>query len=143
MWVRKSEAEIKHYLDRQEARRKSLLRPFLIAAGFTVIALILYSLGYRGSRISGGLVMVSDPTDFAIRTVFPGLILFAPVFVVALLINRRKRPYTATDSLLCSECKQPSSGNPEAVCRCGGRLEPFAFFEWHEDESAGETTDET
>ena len=140
MWVRKSEAEIKDYLDRQEARRKSLLRPFLFALALTVVALTLYSLGYRGGSLRSGLVVVSDPVDFAAGIILPAVFLFGFFFVIALYRTRRKRAYSASDYLLCANCKEPSSANPSAVCQCGGTLEPFAFFEWREDEKPGEAS---
>jgi len=64
VWTRKPEQEIQDFLDQQEAKGKSLLRPFLFALILTVIALILYSLGYRGGWLGGGLVLVSNSKWF-------------------------------------------------------------------------------
>jgi len=135
VWTRKPEQEIQDFLDQQETKRKSLLRPFLFALILTVIALILYSLGYRGGWLGGGLVLVSNPSGFSVTTVFAAIFLFAVFFSFALYRRRRNRPsYSVHDILLCRECKQPSNANPAAVCPCGGKLEPFAFFSWTEDE---------
>jgi hypothetical protein len=138
MWIRKSEAEIQNYIDRQEAKKKSLLRPFLFALMLTNIAIIAYSLGYRGGWLRGGIVVVSNGSIPGVGIVFAGLFLFAFFFAFALYRNRRTPAYSASDHLLCRECKQPSSGNPSASCRCGGELEPFAFFSWVEYEKPNE-----
>ena len=140
MWVRKSEEEIRDYLDRQEAKKKSLLRPLLFALMLTVIAVVIYSLGYRGGWLRGGMVVVSNPSGFSMRTLFFGAFLFAFFFAVALYDQRRRSasPYSASGSLLCRECKHPSNANPSGTCQCGGRLEPFAFFRWEEDKSPSE-----
>ena len=64
-------------------------------------------------------------------------IFFALFFAVALL-NRRRRGaslYASGESLLCRECTQPFQANADGLCGCGGRLEPFAFFRWVEDEA--------
>lgn len=139
MWVRKSEVEIRDYLDRQEAKKKSLLRPLLFALILTVIAVIIYSLGYRGGWLRGGLVVVSNPSGVSLRTVFVGIFFFAFFFAIALYYRRRSTSsYSATDSLLCRKCVQPFNANPSAACQCGGKLEPFAFFIWVEDEKPSE-----
>ena len=136
MWVRKSEAQIEHYLNQQEARRKSLLRPFLFAIGLTVVSLIMYSLGYRGGWLRVGIVIVSSPLDSPVGLVLPGVGLF--IFFFAFFLYRQRRPRTvshhASDSLLCRGCKQPSlNTDPSGLCQCGGKLEPFAFYNWVED----------
>src|SRR5204863_2783266 len=113
-------------------------RPFLFALALTVVALILYSLGYRGGWLRGGLIVLSDASDLALGILLPGLFLFGFFFVFAVYRTRRKLPYSASDNLLCAECKQPSSGNPAAVCECGGTLEPFAFFSWIQDEKSSQ-----
>ncbi len=141
MWIRKPEQEIQGFLDRQDAKQKSLLRPFMFALMLTMIGLILYSLGYRGGWLRGGLVVVSSPSGFGITIIFAGIFLFAIFFPFALYRQRRNRSsHAAHDILLCRECKQPSNANPAAVCQCGGKLEPFAFFSWNEDEKPNETT---
>ena len=139
MWIRKPEQEIQDFLDQQEAKRKSLLRPLLFALILTVIALILYSVGYRGGWLGGGLVLVSNPSGFGVTTVFAAIFLFVIFFSFALYRQRRNRSsHSAHDILLCRECQQPSHANPAAVCQCGGKLEPFAFFSWMEDEKPDE-----
>ncbi len=139
MWIRKSDEEIQDHLARQEARRQSLLRPFLFALMVTVIAMVIYSLGYRGGWLRGGLVLVSNPSGFSIGTVFAGIVLFAFIFAITLYRQRRSASsYFTSDYRLCRECKQPSHADPSAVCQCGGKLEPFAFFSWVEDEKPNE-----
>jgi hypothetical protein len=135
MWVRKSEEEIQDYLDQQEAKRKSLLRPFLFALALTLVSLIIYSLGFRGGSIRAGIMLVSDPSLPGKATLLSGVFLFITFFAIALYNQRRRSSFfSASDSLLCRECKQPSDSNPSAFCQCGGKLEPFAFFSWNEDE---------
>ena len=141
MWVRKSETEIRDYLDRQEAKRKSLLRPFLFALGLTVIAMILYSFGYRGGSLRAGIVLVSNPTSLGMSTLLAGTFLFVTFFAMALYNQRRRSSFfSSSDSLLCRECKQPSEPNPSMICECGGKLEPFAYFSWEENEKPNEVT---
>ena len=137
MWIRNSEEEIQDFLQRQEAKKKSLLRPFLFALMLTVISVIIYSLGYRGGWLSGGIVLVSNPSGFSMTTVLVALFLFAFFFVFALYWMRRTS-FHPSDNLLCRECKQPSQAGAAAVCECGGKLEPFEFFRWAEDEKPGE-----
>jgi hypothetical protein len=132
MWIRRSEEEIQKYMKAQEARRKSLLRPLLFALVLTVVALILYLIGYRGGSLRTGIVMFSDPRSLTLGIVFPAVFLFVTFFASTLLWQRR-RTLSATDSVLCRECKEPSHPNAEEVCECGGKLEPFAFFTWTED----------
>jgi len=139
MWIRKSEEEIQDYLHRQEAKKKSLLRPFLFALVLTVIALIIYSLGYRGGSLRGGVVLVSNPSSLSLSTLLGGIFLFVFFFAMALYNQRRRSTlFSASDSLLCQECKQPSNANPSVMCQCGGKLEPFACFSWIEDEKPNE-----
>lgn len=137
MWMRRSDEEIGEYLEREEAKRKSLLRPFLFALALSAGATILYALGYRGGWLRGGLVFVSSPGGLGARTLFVSAFFFALFFAVALL-NRRRRGaslYASGESLLCRECTQPFQANADGLCGCGGRLEPFAFFRWVEDEA--------
>lgn len=137
MWMRLSNEEIGEHLEREESRRKSLLRPFLFALGLTAGATVLYALGYRGGWLRGGSVFVSSPGGLGARTLFVSAFLFALFFAVAVL-NRRRRGaslHASGDSLLCRECTQPFQANASGLCRCGGKLEPFAFFRWVEDEA--------
>ena len=140
MWIRKSEAEIQDYLEQQEARRKSLLRPFMFASALTVITLIIYSLGYRGGWFSRGVLLVANPSAPSLRILPVGIFFFVFFFAIALYNQRRRSSFfSASDSLLCQECKQPSTANPSMMCECGGKLEPFAYFTWVEDEKQDRT----
>jgi hypothetical protein len=134
MWIRKSQAEIQSYLNEEEAKRKSLLRPLVFSFVLSVVVLILYQLGYRGGWLSRGMVLVSNPRGIDVRTVFTGVFFFAFFFALALYRQRRRTLYSAGDSLLCRECTRPAHANPSAICQCGGRLEPFAYFTWSEDD---------
>ena len=136
MWMRKSEEEIREYLAGREARRQSLLRPFVFALALSAGATALYTLGYRGGWLRGGVVLVSGSQGFDARTLYLSLFLFALFFAAAVYNRRRGGPsaYSSGDSLLCRECTQPSGANDSGLCRCGGRLEPFAFFTWVEEE---------
>ena len=142
MWVRKSEAEIESFLAQQEAKKKSLLRPFLFAFVLTVVSLIIYSLGYRGGSRQAGVVLVSNPGSLGIGSLFIAVFLFVFFFGIAFYNQRRRSTvFSASDSLLCRECRQPSAANPLLVCQCGGQLEPFACFSWIEDENPTEVSE--
>jgi hypothetical protein len=141
VWVRKDEGEIRGYLERQEERRKSFLRPFLFALGLTAVAMILYSAGYRGGWLRGGLVLVSGPEGFGPKTLLVAAFFFTSIFALA-VYNRRRHGSSSPDAgeiLLCRECRQPSHAGASGACGCGGGLEPFAFFNWVE---AGESPSE-
>jgi hypothetical protein len=133
MWIRKPEDEILVYLNQHEAKRRSLLRPFLFALALTVSMLILYQWGCRGGSMRSGVVMVSTQSVFTFGTFASGASLFAIFFAFFVYMQRHRGLYTPFDSVLCRECKQPSRANPEGLCQCGGTLEPFAFFTWVED----------
>ena len=139
MWIRKSEEEIQDYLDQQEAKRRSLLRPFLFALVLTVIAVVLYSLGYRGGSIRSGIVLFSNPSSLGKGSLVSGTFLFVFFFALALYNQRRRSSFfSAHESYLCRECKQPSNINSSMKCECGGKLEPFAYFSWEEDDKPSE-----
>jgi hypothetical protein len=127
MWVRKSEEEIRRYLDEQEANRLSLLRPALFALILTVIAMALYALGYRGGWLRGGVVLVSaSPVPLGISTILGAAFLFLLFFGMSLYNQRRRTSFfSSNDSLLCGDCKQPSHSDPSATCECGGKLSPL------------------
>ena len=137
MWIRKSDEEVQAYFDEQKAKRESWSRPILWASTLTVISLTLYSFGYRGGWLRGGMVLVSSPTRLSLGSLIPAAFFFVFFFFLA-VVQQRSRPvfsYSVSDQLLCRECKQPANGNPLGVCKCGGRLEPFAFFNWVEAKS--------
>ena len=133
MWVRKSEEEIQDYLNQQEAKRKSLLRPFLFSLIISVIGTTVYSLGYRGGSLSSGIYFFTNPSGFNIRAILIGIFLFVFLFALALYRQRRGKSFWASDHFLCRECTEPASANSSMTCQCGGTLEPFAFFNWTED----------
>jgi hypothetical protein len=136
MWMRKSDEEIRAHLERQEAKRKSVLRPFLFALALTAVAMILYSAGYRGGWLRGGMLLVSGPGGFDPKMLFTAAFLFSLFFAVAVYNQRRHGSASpaAGDVLLCRECRQPSHADASGACGCGGELEPFAFFNWVEGE---------
>jgi len=135
MWIRKSDEEIQAYFDKEKAKKESWWRPLLWASILTVVSVTLYRLGYRGGWLRGGVVLVSSPTSLGVEILVPAVFIFVVVYFLVLL-RQRSRPvfsYSASDQLLCRECKQPANGNPLGVCKCGGRIEPFAFFNWVEE----------
>ena len=138
MWVRKPEEEIRVYLNQHEAKRRSLLRPFLFALALTASTLILYQWGCRGGSMRSGVVIVSTPDVFTLGTFIAGAFLFTIFFAFFVHLQRHRGLYSPFDSVLCRECKQPSRANPAGVCQCGGTLEPFAFFTWTEDATQAE-----
>ena len=138
MWIRKPEEEIRVYLNQHEARRKSLLRPFLFALALTASTLILYQWGCRGGSMRSEVVIVSTPGVFTLGTFIAAAFLFAIFFAFFVYLQRHKGLYSPFDSVLCRECKQASRANPSGVCQCGGTLEPFAFFTWTEDATQAE-----
>lgn len=136
MWTRKSDEEIRVYLERQEAKRKSFLRPFLFALALTAVAMTLYSVGYRGGWFRGGMLLVSSPEGFNSKMLFTAAFFFSLFFALAVYHSRRRgaASHAAGDVLLCRECRQPSHADDTGACGCGGKLEPFAFFNWIEGE---------
>ena len=138
MWIRKSETEIQAYLDQEEAKKKSLLRPFLSSLAITVVVFVFTSLGVRGMSFSGNVFMMADQGGFRMATLLAGVFVFALLFVVMLYKQRRGSLFgpSGGDSLLCRECKEPSHPSPSGRCQCGGQLEPFAFYRWDEETPA-------
>jgi hypothetical protein len=138
MWTRKSDEEILAYVERQEAKRRSFLRPLVFALALTAVATFLYSAGYRGGWLRGGMVWVSGPEGFGPRTLFTAAFFFSFIFALAVYNQRRPgaSPLSAGDVLLCRECRQPSHAGASRACGCGGELEPFAFFYWVEPEGS-------
>ena len=126
MWVRKSEKEIQHYSEWQEAKKKSVLGP-LVFSVFTVIFIVGCSLAY----IEVGFVFLNPNGSLNLVPIFAILLLFVCVFSMALYKQRKStvESYLANDTLLCRECKQPSA-NSSGRCECGGQLEPFGFYRW-------------
>lgn len=133
MWIRKPEEEILAYLNQHEAKRRSLLRPFLFALALTASTLILYQWGCRGGSMRSGVVIVSTPGVFTLGMFIAGAFLFAIFFAFFVYLQRHRGLYSPFDSVICRECKQPSHANAEGLCQCGGTLEPFAFFTWVEN----------
>ena len=133
MWTRKSEDEIREYFDKEEAKARGLLRPLLFALIGTIAVVILYSLGYRGGGLRSGVILMG-PSGFSWRTFGMGIFLFPVIFGIAVYFLRRRNPAQSTsDHLLCSDCKEPTHANLLGICECGGKLEPFAFYNWVED----------
>lgn len=96
MWIRRSEEEIQSYLNGQEAKRKSLLRPLLFALALTFGALILYLVGYRGGSLRMGIVLLSDRGSLTLGTVGAGVFLFVIFFAFTLRWQRRRTFHPAT-----------------------------------------------
>jgi hypothetical protein len=133
MWVRKSEAEIQQYFAQRDLKRKSLRRPFILASVLTAAVMLLYTLGWRGGFRSF-LIFTTSPTPLGFKAVIMSAFLFIVFFSIAYYNQRRYGTLTPiSDSLLCRECKQPAHPNPECRCQCGGRLEPFDYFDWIAD----------
>jgi hydrogenase-4 membrane subunit HyfE len=126
MWVRKSEKEIQDYLDWAEAKKRSVLGPFLFSL-MTVIVIVGSALAYSAP----GFVFINPSGRLNLLPVFAILLLFVGLFSLALYKQRKSTVlfYLANDTLLCRECKQPSA-NPSGQCKCGGQLEPFGFYSW-------------
>ena len=135
MWNRKSETEIQDYLDQEESKKKSPLRPFLFSLAITVFVVVLASLGIRGMSVRGNVLMMVDQGGLRLTTLLAGVFVFALLFVVMLYKQRRGGLFSPSggDSLLCRDCKEPSHPSPSGRCQCGGQLEPFAFYTWDEE----------
>ncbi|HEX8368532.1 MAG TPA: hypothetical protein VF604_08320 [Pyrinomonadaceae bacterium] len=129
MWTRKSDADIKNLLEKKIQERKSPRRPLIWAFVFTIICLLLFSFGIRGSR---SYVYLTSPTSlFQLKTLFIGGFGFALLFSLMYFNQRRGIALFGSDeSLLCNECKEPYLVNAGNVCKCGGRLESSDFFSW-------------
>jgi hypothetical protein len=80
-----------------------------------------------------GVAIVSTPGTFTVASLLAGVLVFGICFAFFVYIQRHKGLYSPWDSVLCRRCKQPSRANPEGMCQCGGKLEPFEFFAWVEE----------
>jgi hypothetical protein len=128
MWIRKPEEEIQEYLNRLEAKRRSLLRPFWFALALTASTLILYQWGCRGGSMRSGVVIVSTLGVFTFGAFIAGAFLFAIFFVFFVYLQRHRGLYSPFDSVLCRECKQPSHANPEACASVEGNWNRLSYW---------------
>jgi hypothetical protein len=134
MWIRKSSEEIQLYLNKKMLDRYKLGQPIIFAFVLSCVCLLIYSIGYRGGFVRGGIVLISSaPNMFNVRGLFIGLFLFVLFSIITIA---RQRKYGSvwgppSGALLCRECKRPS--NPNVMCSCGGVLEPFEYYNWMED----------
>lgn len=125
MWIRRSDLEIKQFEERQQRKRRSLLRPIFWGAVWSIGLSLLYYLGYRG-RGRFAYHSTFGPVDIVF-----GIIVFAVVAGIVDRSQRRGRDVFDDTGLLCSDCLTPSS---PYGCPCGGILEPYEYYTWEEDE---------
>jgi hypothetical protein len=60
-----------------------------------------------------------------------GGVLFLVSFALNVYLQRCDWGFFAEDGTrLCSDCKIPGHANQRMRCSCGGRLEPFGYFDW-------------
>ncbi len=131
MWIRKSEEEISELRQKKELEKKSLKRPIIFASIATIIYVILYLFGFRGSI--NGVLLFSSNAPQVWRMLFLGMILFIFCFIIERRQQKREGQILGNSTMLCRECKEPSYANERNICSCGGTLEPFEFFEWQEE----------
>ncbi|MEW6128619.1 MAG: hypothetical protein AB1757_16390 [Acidobacteriota bacterium] len=137
MWVRKSEKEIENWQKLQAQKCNDKLRPFLVSLGISTASFIVYLLGYRGSF--RGFIFYSESSTSGIRALIIFVFFFLIIFSIAIFNQRRYGALTPNrDSLLCQSCQTPCAYNAEQRCFCGGKLEPFGYFNWVPDESLTE-----
>lgn len=129
MWIRKSDEAIKNLLEEKARRIKSPRRPLIAAFIITVICMILFSYGIRGSR---AYVHFTSPTSlFGLKNLFTGAFVFTLLFSLMYFNQRRGNAIFSSDqSFLCNQCKEPYLVDTGNSCNCGGRLEPSDFFSW-------------
>ena len=133
MWTRRTEQEIEAAKLADEAKRKSLLRPLYWALPMSIVCSLLFSFGYRGGA-TRGVILYSDPIPLLSTKFFFGAIFsFSLLYVVVYLQQRRGSKFVGDDILLCGNCQEPAHANPQRICSCGGRLEPFEYYTWDED----------
>jgi hypothetical protein len=128
MWTRKSDEAIKNLLESKARERKSPRRPLIGALVITIIFMILFSFGVRGTR---SYVHFTSPTSlFELRNLFIGGFAFALLFSLMYFNQRRGSLLGSDESFLCNQCKEPYLVNTQNLCKCGGRLEPSDYFSW-------------
>lgn len=131
MWIKRSDLEIKQFLDKQERKTRSLLRPAVYGLLWGTMVTLLYSLGYRGG--SRGFYIFAQPQALDLITLILAIGIGIVAFAMVLYRQRRGRTFFAdtNDTRLCSQCWQPSS-RPDNICDCGGQLDPYEYYSWVE-----------
>jgi hypothetical protein len=99
MWVRKSETEIQQILAQREADKKNLIRPVLFAAAITIVVMLLYSLGFRGSTQR---FIVQPAEDLNWRLIVAGLLVFTTVAGVAIHRQRKRGQFLGAMMRFCA-----------------------------------------
>jgi len=139
MWIKKSDIEINEFLLLEARKRKRLIRPLLWASAWTSLLMGLNYLGFRGG--TRGFYAFSAHPGFSRGASVVGILIFVVAF--GLVYYRQRRGLTFFDdvnnSLLCGSCYEPSSPNINSLCinslcECGGRLEPYEYYRWEDDE---------
>ena len=132
MWIRRTDLEIAQFDKQQARKRKSLTRPMFWGAVWAGVALGLQYIGFRGS-LRGGFAIASTS-----RPISLGFAISFFLIVTAFIYYRQRRGLkffdSIDDALLCNHCFEPSSPNSRRICVCGGRLEPYEYYRWEEDE---------
>lgn len=136
MWIKRSDSEIAEFHALQKRKRTSLVRPILHGAIWGSLVMGAYYLGFRGG--GRGFYLIAQYSRFTLSTAIMGIFTFA---VVAGLVYHYQKSgktfFESHDTWLCSKCYEPGSTTPENICGCGGRLEPYEYYVWEEDERSG------
>jgi hypothetical protein len=132
MWVRRSEHEIKEFLERNAEKNKGLMRPLIFGTAFGLLCMILHYFGLRGG--TRGFYVFSAHSGFGPQTYVLGLGGFAMFFGLAFYHQKKGLPFLLQEKYLrCERCREIFNFTPEKTCRCGGKLEPSEFYTWEED----------
>lgn len=135
MWKRLSDADISKAIEEEQRRRRSWRRPVLSAVLMAAVCAALWSLGFRGGSISGGVVAMgpasrmTDPSTFGMFTI---------VFLLVLYQSRRKMIrdgqglFGGPPTVLCNRCQKAEAAGASPACECGGSWEPIHHWEWIE-----------
>lgn len=133
MWKRLSPADISRAVEEEKHRRRSWRWPVLTAALMAAVSAALYSFGFRGGDISGGVLLTGPATRLADPST---LGLFIIIFSLVLYQSRRKMLrdgqglFGGPPTVLCDRCQKAEAQGASPACECGGSWEPIRHWEW-------------
>lgn len=134
MWIKRSDSQIAEFHALKTRKRKSLVRPIIHGAIWGSLVTTAYYLGFRGG--GRGYYLIAQNSRFTASTAIMGIFAFVAVAGVVYYYQMRGMTFFEShDTWLCSKCYEPGSTNPENICSCGGRLEPYEYYLWQEDKS--------
>jgi hypothetical protein len=133
MWKRLSEPEIARFEEKETRRRRRRLGgPLLTAMLISLAITTLWMLGYRGGRVSSGVMLFSPGHRLSVGDLLVFAVSFATTFLLAYRHQCRtgRGLFAGEASVICNQCQQVSDPRPARACACGGLQEPLDHWEW-------------